>query len=231
MQRKCIVEIALTVSVVVTAMGIGCGANASFFNPAFVNTNLGGQFPLTPGPGAAFILVRCVNETGDVAEFTVTVEREVFVIDEEGLRQFDDLGNPVTTSERETVRLTTFAAPPANELGVLFSCSPEPVNIIGLGENLLPSDAAVYVGGQGAGGAAGAGVSAADVNPLSRTAGNFGCGDTVIFRAFTPGGLAGGSVSIQSLLLPGYEQPSIFAGPDTFTNLSEFLESQVREDG
>ena len=211
-------------------VGTGCGTEASFLNPAFINANIGGQYPLTPGPGAAFVLVRCVNETGDVAEFTVTVEREVYVKDEQGQNQFDDLGQPVTTTERETVRMTTFANAPANELGVLFSCSPEPVNIIGLGENLLPSDAAIYIGGQGGGGTPGAGVSAADVNPLSRTAGNFGCGDTVIFRAFTPGGIAGGTVSIQALLPPGYEQPSIFAGPDTFVNMAEFLETQVRED-
>ena len=218
------------VVLVVTALGAGCGSGITPFNPAFLNTFTGGQFPLTPGPGAAFVFVRVVNETGDVAEFTVTIEREDFSLDDDGQRQFDELGNPVTVSERETVRLTTFAAPPANELGVLFSCSPSPVNVVGLGENLLPSDAAVFIGGQGGGGATGAGVTAADVNPLSREAGNFNCGDTIIFRAFTPGGLAGGSVTIQSLLLPGSEQPSIFGGPNTFANLELFLESQAREE-
>jgi len=212
------------------ALGAGCGSGLTVFNPAFLNTFTGGQFPLTPGPGAAFVFVRVVNETGDVAEFTVTIEREEFALDDNGQRQFDELGNPVTVSKRETVRLTTFATPPANELGVLFRCSPSPVNIVGLGENLLPSDAAVFVGGQGAGGASGAGVSAADVNPLSRTAGNFNCGDTIIFRAFTPGGVGGGSVTIQSLLLPGSEQPSIFDGPNTFANLELYLESQAREE-
>ena len=50
---------------------VGCGNAAGLFNPAFVNTLVGGQVPVTPGPGAAFVLVRCVNETG------VPVERKI----------------------------------------------------------------------------------------------------------------------------------------------------------
>ena len=213
-----------------TALGVGCGGSVTLFNPAFLNTFTGGQFPLTPGPVAAFVFVRVVNETGDVAEFTVTIERERLSKDDDNLPQFDEFGNPVTVSERETVRLTTFPTPPANELGVLFECSPSPVNIVGLGENLLPSDAAVFIGGQGAGGATGAGVSASEVNPLSREAGNFNCGDTIIFRAFTPGGVAGGTVTIKPFLLPGSEQPSFFDGPDTFANFELFLDSQASTD-
>jgi hypothetical protein len=29
--------------------------------------------------------------------------------------------------------------------------------------------------------------------------------------------------------LPGYEQPSVFSGPDTFVNYERFLETQVQE--
>ncbi len=79
------------------------------------------------------------------------------------------------------------------------------------------------------GGAAGFGVSAANLNPLQLFAGNFNCGDTIIFRAFRSTGLAGG-VSLQSFLLPGSEQPSVFGGPSTFLNYAELLESQVREE-
>jgi len=208
----------------------GCGAEGAFLNPAFINTFVGGQFPLTPGPGAAFVMVRVVNETQNTAEFTVTIEREDFVLDEDGNRQFDDLGNPITESKRQTVRLQTFATAPANELGILFSCSPSPVDIVGLGENLLPNDPAVFIGGEGGGGTPGAGVTAADVAPLVRTAGNFNCGDTIIFRASPAGGIVDGTVNVQSLLLPGSEQPSEFAGPSTFTNYAQFLESQQRED-
>jgi hypothetical protein len=223
-RRRALVGMLVVAMCGLTALGAGCG-DLTVFNPEFLNTTTGGVFPLTPGPGAAFVLVRTLNETGDVAEFTITIERENLSTDENGLPQFDEFGNPVTVSKRETVRLTTFPIPPANEAGVLFSCSPSPVNIVGLGENLLPSDAAVFIGGQGAGGLTGTGVTAADVNPLSREAGNFNCGDTIIFRAFTPGSVAGGTVTIRPYLLPGSEQPSIFTGPDTFVNAELLIES------
>jgi hypothetical protein len=72
-------------------------------------------------------------------------------------------------------------------------------------------------------------VPAGDLNPLLLEVGNFNCGDTIIFRAFVSTGAVGG-VALQSFLLPGSEQPSIFRGPNTFVNLEQFLESQVRED-
>jgi len=46
-------------------------------------------------------------------------------------------------------------------------CDVEPVTIVGLGENLLPTDAGVFVGGEGPSGAGGFGVSASEVTPLS----------------------------------------------------------------
>ena len=210
-------------------LAAACGSDVRVFNPAFINTLSGGEVPVTPGPGAAFVLVRVVNETNQVVEFIVTIEREVLVVDEQGDFQQDDQGDFITRPERETVRLTTDATGLATELGVLFPCGESPVTAVGLGENLLPTDAAIFVGGEGAGGATGFGVSAGNLNPLLLDVGNFNCGDTVIFRAFVSSGVAGG-VALQSFLLPGSEQPSIFNGPDTFVNLEQFLESQVRED-
>jgi hypothetical protein len=185
--------------------------------------------PVTPGPTADFVLVRGRNDTGQPAEFIVTIEREVLELDSEGQPIFDDSGDPVTRPLRETVQLFTEANGPANDMGVLFSCKDSPVNVVGLGQNLLPTDAGVFVGGGGAAGAAGFGVPATSVPPLSREAGHFSCGDTVIFVAFASPNVPGG-VGLQSWLLPGSEQPSDFSGPNTFENLEDFLESQVLED-
>lgn len=203
--------------------GAACGGAG--LNSAFINTFYGGEIPVTPGPGAAFVLVRAVNETNQNVEFIVTIEREVLVRDTEGQFQVDDEGNFVTVPERQTMRVNTSATGLATETGVLFPCGESPVTIVGLGENLLPTDAAIFVGGGGAGGVTGFGVPASTLNPLRLDTGNFNCGDTVIFRAFTSVGVAGG-VALQTLLLPGSEQPSEFNGPDTFVNLEEFLATQ-----
>ena len=206
----------------------GCGT-ATIFNPAFINTAFGGFVPVTPGPGAAFVFIRCLNETLQPADFIVTIQRSVLVVDDAGNFQVDEQGDFITRPERETVRLTTAATGLARELGVLFPCNVSPVTHMGLGENLLPTDAAVFIGSGGAGGAAGFGVAAGDLNPLQLEAGNFNCGDTIIFRAFRSSGVAGG-VRLQSLLLEDSNQPSVFQGPDTFVNLEQFLQSQIRED-
>lgn len=209
-------------------VSVGCGT-VGVFNPAFVNTLVGGQVPVTPGPAAAFVLVRGVNETPFPVEFIVTIQRNVLVVDDQGNAQVDETGEFVTRPERETVRLQTFPNGTARELGALFACGESPVTHVGLGESLLPSDVAVFVGGQGTGGAEGAGVRAENINPLSWADGNFNCGDTIIFRAFRATGIAGG-VGVHTFLLPGSEQPSIFDGPSTFANLEQFLEAQVREE-
>ncbi len=212
----------------VAAIG-ACAGTASLFNPAFINTLSGGQVPVTPGPGAAFVLVRVLNETNQLVEFIVTIEREVLVTDDAGNFQIDENGNFITRPERETVNLTTNATGLATDVGVLFPCGESPVTVVGLGEDLLPTDAAVFVGGEGAGGQAGFGVPAGNLNPLRLDVGNFNCGDTIIFQAFTSTGVAGG-VALQVFLLPGAEQPSIFRGPDTFVNLEEFIQSQTQEE-
>jgi hypothetical protein len=213
-----------------TALTIFCLLQASCgnaFNPAFLNTLSGGVYPVTPGPRANFVLVRCVNETPDVAEFIVTIEREDFTLDEEGNPAFDGAGNPITQLARETVRLTTFPVGRANELGVVFPCDISPIVRIGLGENLLPTDAAVFIGGEGPAGAPGFGISAEGLFPLAL--GNFNCGDTVIFRAIESIGVPGG-VALRSFLFPGSEQPSVFSGRNTFVNLEIYLDTQEAAD-
>ena len=210
------------------AMLAGCG-NLAFFNPAFVNSRIGGVVPQTPGPSANFVLVRVVNAAATRVEFIVTIDRDVLDLDDEGNPQRDEDGNLITVPQRETVRLQTEAAGDAAESGVLFECSQSPITRIGLGENLLPTDAAVFAGGGGAGGEAGFGVPAGSLNPLELSVGNFNCGDTVSFRAIQQVGTAGG-IGLESFLLPGFEQPSEFSGPNTFVNYQEFLETQVGED-
>ena len=210
-------------------LAAACGSTATVFNPAFLNTLSGGYLPVTPGPGAAFVLVRVVNDTTQVVEFVVTIEREVLVVDDDGNFEQDEQGNFITVPERKTVNVTTNATGLATDMGVLFPCGESPVTLVGLGANLLPTDAAVFVGGEGAGGAAGFGVPAGSLYPLSLKAGNFNCGDTIIFQAFVSTGVAGG-VSLLSWLLPGSEQPDEFRGPDTFVNLEDYIESQVSED-
>jgi len=207
----------------------GCGNSVTPLNPAFLNTIVGGQVPVTPGPSADFVLVRAVNETNQTVEFIVTVERQALVRDANGDFQQDESGNFITRAERTTTRLLTQATGLASDLGVLFDCSLEPIILVGLGEHLLPTDAAIFVGGGGAGNQTGFGVIAPNLNPLRLDIGNFNCGDTVIYRAFTSTGVAGG-VRIQSFLLPHSEQPSGFVGPSTFENLQNFLDSQRRED-
>lgn len=218
------VTIALTAA---SLCWLGCNGDA--FNPAFVNTVSGGVFPITPGPAADFVFVRGLNQTGQTVEFIITIERDVLVLDDEGNPQQDEDGNFVTRPERQTVNLLTAATGTATSSGVLFDCSESPVTVVGLGENLLPSDIALFVGGEGAGGAVGFGVTAGDLNPLSLDAGNFACGDTITFQAFLSVGVAGG-VDVQAFRLSGFNQPSVFTGPNTFVNYQTFLESLAPEE-
>src|SRR3989304_1857925 len=112
-------------------LAAACTDSVRLFNPAFINTLSGGELPVAPGPGAAFVLVRVVNETNQVVEFIVTIEREVLVVDEQGDFQQDDQGDFITRPERETVRLTTDATGLATELGGLFPCGESPVAAVG----------------------------------------------------------------------------------------------------
>ncbi len=214
----------------VPACGNTSADASSFFNPAFINTFWGGQFPLTPGPGAAYVLVRVVNETNQQVEFIVTIEREVLAVNEDGEFFQDESGNWVTNKvQEEPVSIQTTATGQSTEGGVLFPCSDSPVTVVGLGEDLLPTDSAVFVDGDGAGGAAGFGVPVGNLNPLTLESGNFNCGDTIIYQAFISTGQVGG-VGLAVYLLPGSEQPDEFTGPDTFVNLEDYLLAQSGDD-
>lgn len=227
--RQIILTIGLGLGGLVGVAGLGCGNAASLLNPAFINSRVGGVVPQTPGPGADFVLVRVVNSTGQPVEFIVTIDRNVLDLDDNGNPQRDEDGNLLTVPRRQTAKLQTQATGDAAESGALFECADSPITRIGLGENLLPTDAAAFVSGAGAGDAAGFGVLAGSLNPLTLAQGNFNCGDTVIFRAIVQTGQAG-AVGLQSFLLPGFEQPSQFSGPNTFVNYQQFLETQVTEE-
>lgn len=224
--------------IAVAAAGAGllaaCG-NLPLFNPSFVNTFVGGQFPATPGPRASFILVRVVNETANLpADFIVTAERQALTLDDDGQPQFDDNGNPITQNSFETVRLRTFPVNLANELGHLFPCSEEsgPVIRIGLGRDLVPGEAGAFVGfGIDDNGiiTGGVGVPSTGVFPLELAVGNFNCGDTIIYRLVTSVGSVGNVQILPPLLLPGSEQPDVFSGPNTFVTYENFLETQISE--
>ncbi len=211
----------------------GCGAT-SVLNAAFLNQLTGGVVPVTPGPSAKFVLVLGANETDQTIEFIITVETSVLQRDDDGAFQIDEDGEFVTRPERQTVRLFTTPNGGARRMGTLFSCDVSPVTLIGLGENLLPTDRHISVGGGGPTGIPGSGVTVPNLNPLPvagfRPDGSFfNCGDTIIFQAFQNNTVPG-NVSVQVFLLPGSEQPSVFSGPSTFANLANFQAAQRRED-
>ena len=115
---------ALTVGVLMM-WGAGCNPNATLFSDTFRNFTSGDVVPLTPGPASKLVLVRLINETNDAVEFVVTAERQVLVVDDQGV--------PVIQSTDETVRLLTLPTETANEVGALFDC---PVTRVGLGEDI-----------------------------------------------------------------------------------------------
>ncbi|MFQ5489215.1 MAG: hypothetical protein ACE5GE_00725 [Phycisphaerae bacterium] len=201
--------------------GAGCNPNATLFSDTFRNFTSGDVVPLTPGPASELVMVRLINETNDAVEFVVTAERQVLVVDDQGV--------PVIQSTDETVRLLTLPVATANEVGALFDC---PVTRIGLGEDidrpftdsgLFVLDAAAISGVQ-----QGFGVPS-NLLPLDSRSGNFGCGDTVVIRAILSQGDVG-NLKVQSFVLPFASQPTEFVGPHTFNNVRLFLEEQVLED-
>ncbi len=234
--RRRVAELSLVAMTASVAFAAACGSASGLFNPAFVNTVDGGVFPLTPGPNSSFVLVRGLNETAAVLEFFITIERRKLVLDENGEIIRDGNGNALTEDVLESTKVTTLPGGRSNDVGVLFECRDSAILRVGLGQNLLASDAAVFVSDPATfnfddplGNAGGFGILAQGLTPLQLFDGDFFCGDTVIFRAFASSGVPGG-ISLQSFVLGGYLQPTTVSGPNTFANYEAFLESQARED-
>ncbi|MFH0981497.1 MAG: hypothetical protein V2A79_08160 [Planctomycetota bacterium] len=193
-------------------LGVGCGENATLFNPSFINYTFGGIVPLTPGPNSGFVLVRVVNKTAVNIRYVVTAERQVETIDDQGLT--------IVTTQNETVRLQTFPEGLASESGILFNC---PLVRIGLGENIdFPTTEPGLFLNAVPGQAEGFGVPGF-VNPLSAAAGNFTCGDTLIFETSPEAGTVG-NVRVATFVLRAAEQPTVVSGPDTFNNARTVIE-------
>lgn len=223
----------------IIAVGLGLGVagcdTISVFNPAFTNILIGGEVPLTPGPSASYVLVRCINETNQGIEFTVSIKRDVLETDEAGEFQTDETGEFITRSEHETVRLRTQPTGGARELGTLFPClGTSPVTLVGLGEDLVEGDTHIAVGVSGTGGSGGSGVNIPGLNPLPVSGRQqpgddfFNCGDTIIFRAFESS-VTAGNVNVEVFLLPGSEQPFDFRGSNTFANFEEIQAALARD--
>ncbi len=196
----------------VVCWGIGCGENARLLNPSFINYTSGGIVPLTPGPNSGFVLVRAINTTPLNIRFVVTAEHPSQIVGTNGV---------ITTQiVPETVRLQTFPQASANEMGILFNC---PVSRVGLGENIdFPSTQPGLFLGAVPGGVEGFGVPGS-VNPLDADAGNFSCGDTLIFQASPENGRVG-NVRVDSFVLSAADQPAQVSGPDTFNNARTVIE-------
>lgn len=210
-----------------TAAG-GCGENATFLNPAFVNYSQGGVIPLTPGAASSFVLVRLVNRTDSAIEFILTVEREAVADPLSDLGQVGDADEAEVRYEQETFRLSTFPGGLTNEVGILLQC---PLVRVGLGENLnFPTqDPGLYIGVDDGGQIVqGFGVPGG-VNPLDSRAGNFTCGDTLIFEVTEQTGVPG-NVKVKTFVLQASTQPDTFTGPDTFNNARTLLERQFGDD-
>jgi hypothetical protein len=225
-----------SVGLAAAVFAAGCGIDATLFNPQFLNTLGDNFYPSTPGPNASFVFVRVINETDSAVEFVVTAEKEVRVLDEDGNVQFDDEGNVLSRLELETVRLRTLPELSVNQTGVLFPCSVNAIRRVGLGESLLPGDAAALVTDDynAETNVIGVGFGVpSNINPLSEIDGNFACGDTVIFQAFSRsavGSTSGGDIYFSSFVDYSADNPGTFDGPDTFANYERFLQTQVRED-
>ena len=175
---------------------VGCFDPALLLNPAFVNTFQGGLFPFVPRPENNFVLVRVVNSTTEPVTFIVTVERERLVGEEVGI-----------VNETETINVFTDTGDQANESGILFDCFAEnKITRIGLGEDLnRPTSEAGLLVGSFADIVQGFGVPP-NINPLSSEAGDFDCGDTVIYEAFLSANAPGG-FKVAAFVLDWETQP------------------------
>jgi hypothetical protein len=190
---------------------LGC-ASTLFLNPSFVNQQTGEVYPLVPDDRSGFILIRVNNATRADIEFVVTAEL---------IRPSED--DPSTTViVPVSYNLLTQSDQAANDLGVLVDC---PVYRIGLGEDLdrPATEPALYINATAVG-QGGVGVPG-NVNPLNSDAGNFDCGDTIVFQAREAAGLPGG-VLAASFVLDDDAFTDAVTGVDTFVHARSFLEEQ-----
>jgi len=200
-------------------VGAGGCFDPLILNPAFVNQFQGGLFPFVPGRSNDLLLVRTVNTTNVTMRFLVTIERS---------RILSSGPNGGAINESETTELFTTPGSKSNESGALFDCSAEnPIARIGLGQNINRPDTepGIFVGGVGDI-EQGFGVPP-NINPLSRDAGDFKCGDTVIFEAFTSANAPGG-FKIRAFVLDADTQP-VNTARDTFTVAAGFLRDRPAE--
>jgi len=210
--------ILLTGAVTLPVASMSCFDAALLLNPSFVNTIEGGLFPFVPGPENELLLVRAVNSTNETLSFLVTIERARLLGQGSG-----------SINESETIDVFTSPANLANEAGILFDCTAEnPINRIGLGENLNrpETEPGLLVGGVGDV-TQGFGVPP-NINPLSREDGDFQCGDTVIFEAFVSANAAGG-FKVRAFVLPAATQPED-TFRDTFGVAAQFLRDRPGEE-
>ncbi len=212
-------SLALTLAALLAAGG--CFELSPFlFNPSFVNRVEGGLFPFVPGPENELLFVRVVNSSNETLRFLVTIERSRTISDSTGEGRVTD---------SQTIELSTAPGQLSNEAGVLFDCSPaNPITRVGLGENLNrpTTDPGLLVGGLGDI-TQGFGVPP-NINPLSRDNGDFQCGDTLIYEAFTSANAPGG-FRVQAFVLPFESQPTQTAR-DTFTVAADFLRGRPIEE-
>ena len=163
-----------------------------------------------PGPDSGLLLVRALNTTDQPVSFIVTVET-------------GETEDPVTNE------LFTLPGSQANEAGVLFTCTDEfPITRVGLGENLNQptTNPGLFVGGLAAN-EQGFGVPP-NINPLSLIAGDYTCGDTVIFQAIVSTNAPGG-FKVQAFVLPAESQPEDTAR-NTFQVAGDFLRDRPGEE-
>lgn len=205
-------QFAIITGIVASTCMLGC-TPLSIFNPSFVNQATGSVFPLAPGDRSGFIMVRVNNSTSVPIEFLITVER---------------VSEPLLESEtavvtKESVRLLTPSDSRANDLGVLLDC---PLTRIGLGEDLdrPTTESGIFIGAEQVG-VGGFGVPA-NVNPLSAAAGNFDCGDTIVFQVLEASGTVGG-VRVNAFVLDDESLSDEVTGIDTFVNARSLMEEQT----
>jgi hypothetical protein len=130
----------------------------------------------------------------------------------------------VLVTETESVRLFAPASQRANDIGELFDC---PIARIGLGAVLdrTTTEPGIFVNADAVG-VGGLGIPPG-INPLSAAAGNFDCGDTIVFQVSERANTVGG-VTVLAYVLDD-DAVSTTVAVDTFVKARSLLEEQQIE--